>query len=145
MQRLEVSDAVRPLYVSLGVKGLICRIKTVKNKIFSLVRDAVDLFGHKINYISPVFGFWVIRRNQKRMGSSSSHVTPQLEMERNIFTLFVWKWWDLTYLCRGVHTLLENGLTDTVILHFWFSVVKFMSFVEEKRILGVSFMTKILT
>ena len=57
MQRLEVSGAVRPLKVSLSDKGLICRIKKVKDSILSLVRDAVDLFGYKINYISPVFGF----------------------------------------------------------------------------------------
>jgi len=65
--------------------------------------------------------------------------------KRNIFTHFLWPRWELTYLRRGVRTLLEKGLTDTLMLHsLFFAVVKFMPFVEEKGILEVSFRTKIL-
>ena len=35
MQRLEVSDAVRPIYVSLGVKGLTHQLMHI-HKIFTL-------------------------------------------------------------------------------------------------------------
>ena len=89
---------------------------------------------------------------------------------RNIFTLFVWPCWELTYLCRGVRTLLEKHfyafcltmLRADISLQgcphptwvrthrhshmtiIFSPVVKFMSFVEEKIFLEVSFRTKIL-
>ena len=54
MQRLEVSGAVRPLYVSLGVKGLISSVSTgwrKKNACFSNNCNFV-YFQYKKNYVN---------------------------------------------------------------------------------------------
>ena len=91
------------------------------------------LFGHKINYISPVFGFWVIKCNKKHVVSNSSHFTPQHERSRHIFTFSTMLTADIS-LQGCPHPTWERTHLHSPIILIFSPVVKFMSFVEEKEL-----------
>jgi len=63
MQRLEVSGAVRPLWESLGIKGLMLYIDSNRSDPYYKFGPSPPTFGHYSNILSTV----------QHMFSSSSH------------------------------------------------------------------------
>jgi len=105
----------------------------------------VALFGHKINYIFPVFEFSVITCNQKHVGRIPVMSLHSVIYRATFFMIFVWLCWELTYFCWSVRTLLEKGLTDTLIWYLFLLQSWNLCHSWKKKIfLEVSFRTKFL-